>query len=341
MRRKIAYNPVRDYYAVLGIDDDATLDEIRQAYRDCVRACHPDRNPDRVDWATGQLQLVNEAYDVLRQAHLRREYDRLRWPHLPHTPSPPRPQRTYRSPYSTPGADPGRPWWEQTTPYASSRRAARPRERRRAAAQAATPPLWLSISAWLRERHLGALESTWLTLVGVWRSPYAGLLSILAVLLALNIAGIVYAFINPGGLEQVANMLAAPTASVAAPSATPDRLRQLCLDPGVQIRMPVNYEPVGDMFSVFGTVTHPDMWSYVIELGYLGPTVLPDALPAEWRIVRLPPDDQSLPEPPVVDDLLAEGIDMTNRPAGFYAVRLRIILRDGKALLPCDVIVRR
>lgn len=331
MRRKLVYKPARDYYAILGIEAAATTEEVRRAYRRRVLACHPDRNPDRVEWATDQIQLVNEAYDVLQQPHLRREYDRLRWPHVPHQP---RARPTYTA-YTAPAPDPARPWWEQAAAHASTRQAA---------AQAARPPAWMEVSAWLRDHRLGALDSTWLTLVGIWRSPYAGLLSILAVLLALNVAGIVYAFINPGGLEELANMLAAPTATpaelAAAPPATPDRLRQLCLDPGIQIRTPVNYEPVGDMFSVFGTAEHADMWSYVIELGYLGQTVAPDTLPTEWRIVRLPPDDQTLPEPPVVDDMLAEGIDMTNRPAGFYAVRLRLILSGGETL-PCDVIIRR
>jgi len=341
MRRKLTYNPARDYYAILGIETTATNEEVRQAYRRCVWTYHPDRNPDRVDWATDQVQLVNEAYGILRQTHLRREYDRLRWPHIPHQPRPRQASHTT----TAPAPDPARPWWEQAAPYASPRRAAHARSGARAAAQAANPPAWMAISAWMREHRLGALESPWLTLVGMWRSPYAGLLIILAVLLALNVAGIVYAFINPGGLEQVANILAAPTATpadlVAAPGAAPDRLRQLCLDPGIQIRTPVNYEPVDDMFSVFGTAQHAEMWSYVVELGYLGQTVEPDALPTEWRIVRAPPDGQSLPAPPVVDDMLAEGIDMTNRPEGFYAVRLRLILSGGEVVPPCDVIIRR
>lgn len=109
MRRKLAYNPARDYYAILGIETAATTEDVRRAYRRRVLACHPDRNPDRVEWATDQIQLVNEAYDVLRQPHLRREYDRLRWPHVPQQP---RPRPSYRA-YTAPAPDPARPWWNR------------------------------------------------------------------------------------------------------------------------------------------------------------------------------------------------------------------------------------
>jgi len=66
------------------------------------------------------------------------------------------------------------------------------------------------------------------------------------------------------------------------------------------------------------------------------------AVPAEWVEMRSPPRNQSIPEPPIVDDLLTEApLDLTGQPAGYYAIRLHVILRDGRLVEPCDVVVRR
>lgn len=74
---KPAIPPGIDFYAVLGVPPDATDEEIRTNYRDLARKFHPDRNPgDPV--AAEYFVLVSKAYEILRDAEVRAEYDRAR-----------------------------------------------------------------------------------------------------------------------------------------------------------------------------------------------------------------------------------------------------------------------
>lgn len=63
-----------DYYDVLGVSRGATPEEIRHAYRRLVMEYHPDRNPGDPQ-AAEKLKLVTEAYRVLSDQVLRRQYD--------------------------------------------------------------------------------------------------------------------------------------------------------------------------------------------------------------------------------------------------------------------------
>ena len=90
-----------DYYAVLDIDSEANQEEIRHAFRERVRACHPDRvanlDADLRQLAEEKMVRLNEAYAVLRNPARRAAYDdqRFRTPVLPapappvHSPTPP------------------------------------------------------------------------------------------------------------------------------------------------------------------------------------------------------------------------------------------------------------
>jgi molecular chaperone DnaJ len=67
----------KDYYKVLGVDKDATAEEISKAYRKLARELHPDARPDDPT-AEERFKEVSEAYGVLSNAEKRKEYDRIR-----------------------------------------------------------------------------------------------------------------------------------------------------------------------------------------------------------------------------------------------------------------------
>ena len=54
----------RDYYEVLGIDKNASADEIKKAYRKKAKQYHPDLNPGDKE-AEAKFKEANEAYEVL------------------------------------------------------------------------------------------------------------------------------------------------------------------------------------------------------------------------------------------------------------------------------------
>jgi molecular chaperone DnaJ len=64
----------RDYYEVLGLNRDASEEEIKKAYRKLAMKYHPDRNPDSKE-SEEKFKEAKEAYEVLSEAEKRRAYD--------------------------------------------------------------------------------------------------------------------------------------------------------------------------------------------------------------------------------------------------------------------------
>ena len=65
----------RDYYEVLGVEKNATEEEIKKAYRKKAIQYHPDKNPGDKE-AEEKFKEAAEAYDVLSNADKRARYDR-------------------------------------------------------------------------------------------------------------------------------------------------------------------------------------------------------------------------------------------------------------------------
>ncbi len=66
----------RDYYEVLGVNKNATAEEIKKAYRKSAMKYHPDRNPGDKE-AEEKFKEVGEAYEVLSDDQKRSRYDQF------------------------------------------------------------------------------------------------------------------------------------------------------------------------------------------------------------------------------------------------------------------------
>lgn len=65
----------RDYYEILGIDKNASDQEIKKAYRKLAKKYHPDMNKDNKKEAEDKFKEATEAYEVLSDANKRKNYD--------------------------------------------------------------------------------------------------------------------------------------------------------------------------------------------------------------------------------------------------------------------------
>jgi molecular chaperone DnaJ len=70
-------NNKRDYYEILGIDRQASDQEIKSAYRKLAMQHHPDRNPENKEEAEEKFKEITEAYSVLADSQKRAAYNQF------------------------------------------------------------------------------------------------------------------------------------------------------------------------------------------------------------------------------------------------------------------------
>ena len=66
----------RDYYEVLGVDKNASQDDIKKAFRKAAKENHPDLHPDDKD-AEARFKEIQEAYEILSDEQNRAKYDQF------------------------------------------------------------------------------------------------------------------------------------------------------------------------------------------------------------------------------------------------------------------------
>lgn len=68
----------QDYYAILGVPDYATPEELRTAYRNLAKKLHPDVSESE-ELPQKDFSAISEAYEVLSNPERRAQYDESRW----------------------------------------------------------------------------------------------------------------------------------------------------------------------------------------------------------------------------------------------------------------------
>ncbi|XP_062575627.1 dnaJ homolog subfamily C member 21-like [Saccostrea cucullata] len=69
---------MRCHYEVLGVERNATSDEMKKVYRKLALKWHPDKNPDNVEECTIQFRAIQQSYEVLSDPQERAWYDKHR-----------------------------------------------------------------------------------------------------------------------------------------------------------------------------------------------------------------------------------------------------------------------
>lgn len=303
-RRVIRYDPKNDFYSVLGVPANANTEQVQQAFRQKAKEVHPDRNPERVAWATEQFRRLSEAYDVLSDAARRWEYDRQR-------------RQTHPAAYATDSA-----WWTQPPPSARE-------TPRRTPERMEGDEFWAWYST-VKPQYTRYNNPYRDAVRNLFFSPYRYVLTILGLVFLANVVFISLAQQN--GLvrqamqrEQTAEARAfAPTQTYAA------ALLARCPDPNARITLPRQDGRVNlaDL-DVRGTADHPHFDHYELYLFIReDATQQPSILLANVRR-------------PVREGLLVENADLSRLSAARYMLRLTVFLKNGSSLPPCEVDIQR
>lgn len=70
-------NGKADYYDILGVDKNATSEELKKSYRRQALEWHPDKHKDNKEAAEKRFKEINEAYQILSDPEKRRAYDQF------------------------------------------------------------------------------------------------------------------------------------------------------------------------------------------------------------------------------------------------------------------------
>jgi DnaJ-class molecular chaperone len=68
------FDPSKNYYDILGVRKDSSESEIKRAYYGLAKKYHPDSNPG----LESKFKEINEAYTVLSDSKIKRQYDSAR-----------------------------------------------------------------------------------------------------------------------------------------------------------------------------------------------------------------------------------------------------------------------
>ena len=149
----------------------ASAEAIQQAYRERAKELHPDRNPERREWATEQFQQLNEAYRIVSDPTLRRQYDERRTALFGNTRRNKAKRRRNR--YTASGVN----WWDVPNQAQPGYSGVYGRGQRRSAAADYRP------GGWLKKIGLGVLRPLYIALYDLATSPYRWLLALLTLIL--------------------------------------------------------------------------------------------------------------------------------------------------------------
>src|SRR5688572_14573102 len=69
---------IKTFYDELGVGRDASVPEIKRAFKEIAKVYHPDKNPpDKQAWAHEQMSRYNFIFETLTHSSSRKEYDQL------------------------------------------------------------------------------------------------------------------------------------------------------------------------------------------------------------------------------------------------------------------------
>lgn len=71
---------MKDYYSVLGLNKNASQEEISKSYKELALKYHPDKNLDNLEESTAKFKEIQEAFDILSDLNKKSQYDNFQVP---------------------------------------------------------------------------------------------------------------------------------------------------------------------------------------------------------------------------------------------------------------------